>query len=173
MAVMMKRLLIVLLVAASPFVLGLLFTYDIIKIEWISFMEIQPSFRTQEDPLPMPERSVPVQGAAFVQGLGAPVNPQPAGEASIERGKELYSHHCALCHGPEGKGNGVFAVFLQNKPTSLLEGNAKTGSDGALFMTISEGVPGAMPPLRENLPTADERWDVVNYLRHLQEVSTP
>ena len=31
----------------------LLFSYDIIKLEWISFMEIQPSHRQMEDPLPV------------------------------------------------------------------------------------------------------------------------
>ena len=58
----MKRLAIILALLAAPLIIGLLFTYDIIKIEWISFMEIQPSFRPQEDPLPMPARSVRLTG---------------------------------------------------------------------------------------------------------------
>ena len=36
-------------------------------------------------------------------------------------------------------------------------------------MTITDGVPGRMPHLRENLPTAEMRWDVVNYVRLLQQ----
>ena len=38
------------------FLLGvvMLFSYDIIKLEWISFMEIQPSYRPMEKPLPPP-----------------------------------------------------------------------------------------------------------------------
>jgi len=48
------------------FLLGvmLLFSYDIIKLEWISFMEIQPSYRPMENPLPPPEHSIPIEGAA-------------------------------------------------------------------------------------------------------------
>jgi len=167
---MIKRLILVLAIVAIPLMAGLLFSYDIIKIEWISTMKIQPVAKAQRDPLPLPARSVPVQGAAYIAGLGAPVNPVQSDEVSITRGKQLYDTHCALCHGKEAKGNGQFASFMTNfKPANLTEGNAKTTSDGALFITISNGVAGRMPAMRENLPEARERWDVVNYLRSLQK----
>ncbi|WP_322509688.1 cytochrome c [Anaerolinea sp.] len=170
----LKRLLIVLGLAVTPLLVGLLFTYDIIKIEWISFMEIQPSFRTQEDPLPLPARSVPIQGAAYIPELGAPINPIPADEASLQRGKTQYEINCQICHGATGRGNGPFAVFLQpRKPVSLLEGRPVTLSDGELFMTITNGVEGAMPSLIQNLPEPQMRWDVVNYVRSLQKQANP
>jgi len=171
---MTKRLVLVLFALALPFALGLLFTYDLVKLEWISFMEIQPAYRSQRDPLPLPANSVPVQGAAYVAGLGAPVNPVPADEVSLARGKQLYDLHCALCHGAEGNGKGPFAVYLTpRRPANLLQGNAKNNSDGAIFMVISNGVAGTMPPLKENLPTPRQRWDVVNYLRALQKQAQP
>ena len=168
---MIKRLILILGVVALPLMVGLLFTYDVIKIDWISFMEIQPSFNPQEDPLPLPARSVPVQGAAYIAELGAPVNPVPADEASLERGKAAFEVSCALCHGTAGNGAGPFSAFLQNKPVSLLEGAPLTTSDGAIFLTITNGVAGRMPALIENLPTASARWDVVNYVRSLQAAS--
>jgi len=166
---MIKRLILVLVVVAMPFALGLLFTYDVIKINWLSFMEIQPSFRPQEDPLPMPARSIPIDGAHYVAGLEAPVNPVPADEVSLQRGEQLYNISCTPCHGAAGDGKGNFSAFLvKAKPANLLEDRIKNLSDGALFMVITEGVPGTMPPMRENLPTARDRWDVVNYVRQLQ-----
>jgi mono/diheme cytochrome c family protein len=40
-------------------------------------------------------------------------------------------------------------------------------SDAALFDRITQGLPGtAMPAFRDTL-TEEERWHVVNYLRHL------
>jgi len=169
---MIKRIVLVLGLLALPFIVGLLFTYDILKIEWISFMEIQPSFRAQEDPLPMPPRSVPIQGATIIEGLGTPENPVPADAVSIERGRLLYEPHCALCHGNQANGAGPFAGFLrQFPPANLLEGNSVSMSDGDMFIVISNGVPGRMPALRGNLPTARERWDVVNYIRSLQAQS--
>lgn len=166
---MIKRLILVLGVGAAPFILGLLFIYDVIKPEWISFMEIQPSYFAQEDPLPLPPESVPVQGAVYVPGLGAPVNPVPADEISLARGKQLFETHCALCHGTGGKADTPLRGFLRVRPpANLLEGNAVTSSDGAIFLVISNGVAGGMPALRENLPEARMRWDVVNYVRWLQ-----
>ncbi len=167
---MIKRLIAVVIIVAMPFLLGLLFTYDVIKINWISFMEIQPSFRPQEDPLPMPARSIPVDGAHFVAGLDAPVNPVPADEVSLQRGKTLFEISCVPCHGAAGDGKGAFSAFLAKvKPANLLDDRIKNLSDGSIFMTITNGIPGGMPPMRENLPTARDRWDVVNYVRQLQQ----
>jgi mono/diheme cytochrome c family protein len=166
---MIKRIVIVLALLSMPLIIGLLFTYDIVKIEWISMMEIQPSFRAQEDPLPMPARSVPIQGATIIGGLGAPENPVQADAVSLERGQLLYEPHCGLCHGNQGAGNGPFAAFLATyRPSNLLEGNAVSMSDGDMFIIISNGIEGRMPAMKANLPTARDRWDVINYVRYLQ-----
>jgi mono/diheme cytochrome c family protein len=170
---MIKKLAVLLILLVSPLIIGLLFTYDVLKLDWVSFMEIQSSFQPQEDPLPLPADSIPIQGAAFIPGAGAPLNPVPGDEVSLARGAQLYSSHCALCHGAAGKGNGQFAAFLTNKPANLLVGNSKNNSDGALFLVISNGVAGKMPALKENLPGARERWDVVNYVRELQSKTNP
>lgn len=148
--------------------IGMLFTYDVIKIDWPSFMEIQPSFRPMEDPLPPPARSIPVEGPISLPGMGAPDNPRPADEASVTRGAELYSLHCQMCHGAGGTGNGAVAAFLtQYKPANLTSAVVQSKSDGSFFLTISNGLEGKMPALNENL-TVSERWDVVNYLRTLK-----
>ena len=79
-----------------------LFTYDVIKIDWVSFMELQPSFRPMEHPLAVPADSIPVEGAAYTIGAGVPPNPVPADSASIQRGAELYRVTCVPCHGKTG-----------------------------------------------------------------------
>jgi mono/diheme cytochrome c family protein len=146
----------------------MLFTFDVIKIEWISFMEIQPSYRPMENPLPVPEHSVPIEGPIVIPGLGAPENPMPADEASLARGKELFTINCQMCHGATGQGNGQIAPFLINfKPANLTSDVVQSKSDGSIFLTISNGLEGRMPALNENL-TVSERWDVVNYVRTLK-----
>lgn len=146
----------------------LLFSYDIIKIEWISFMEIQPSYRPMENPLPVPARSIPVEGPVTIPALGVPENPVPADEASIARGAALYAINCQMCHGQTGEGTGPVAAFLVNfKPANLTTDIVQSKSDGSIFLTITLGLEGRMPPLNENL-TVSERWDVVNYVRTLQ-----
>ncbi len=74
-----QRLLVVLSAAALLLGAILVFTYDIIKIEWISFMEIQPSYKPMEKPLPVAARSIPIEGAAYIPGQGSPVNPRAGG----------------------------------------------------------------------------------------------
>lgn len=146
----------------------MLFTYDVIKVEWPSFMEIQPSFRVMEDPLPIPERSIPVEGPVAIPNLGAPENPVEADGASLARGARLYSIHCLMCHGPAGEGNGSIAPFLVNfKPANLTLPVVQDKSDGALFLTVTNGVTDRMPALNENL-TVRERWDVINFIRTLR-----
>jgi mono/diheme cytochrome c family protein len=154
-------------VAGLAFAILLLFTYDIIKIEWPSFMEIQPSFDAQEDPLPVPARSIPIDGPVSIPNLGAPENPVPADEVSIQRATTLFAINCVMCHGPNGEGNGQIAALLANKPINLTLEATQNKSDGVLFLTITNGVPGRMPPMVENL-TVRDRWDMVNFIRTLE-----
>jgi mono/diheme cytochrome c family protein len=144
----------------------LLFSYDIIKLEWISFMEIQPSHRQMEDPLPVPARSIPIEGPIAIPGMGAPDNPTEADEASVARGAQLYDIHCKMCHGATAQGNGPIAPFLANKPANLTSPIVQSKSDGSIFLTITNGVEGKMPALNENLLVPD-RWDLVNFIRTL------
>ena len=161
------------------------FAYDVIKIDWVVFMEIQPSFGTQEQPLAVPAQSIPVEGAAYIPGNGAPTNPVTADETSIARGAELFAIHCAMCHGTTAEGNGTIAAFLvKKKPADLTGEVVQSKSDGTLFLSITNGVfnpnnslfpdvefSGQMPPLSENL-TVRDRWDVINYIRTLKAVAT-
>ena len=165
---LLKQLAVVSGVVAVLLGIMMVFTYDIIKLEWPSFMEIQPSFRPMEEPLQPPLRSIPVDGAISIPGMGAPENPTAADDLSVTRGGELYAIHCQMCHGVTGEGNGSVAAFLiKYKPANLTSEVVQSKSDGSFFLTISEGLEGKMPSLNENL-TVSERWDVVNFLRTLK-----
>lgn len=167
---LLRQLFWVFMTLGVLFGIMLLFSYDIIKIDWPSFMEIQPSFKAMENPLPPPERSIPVEGPVSIPGMGAPENPTEADEASIARGAQLYTIHCQMCHGQTAQGNGPIAPFLVNyKPADLTSEVVQSKSDGSFFLAISNGIEGKMPALNENL-TVPERWDVVNFLRTLQPV---
>lgn len=169
LGVIFKRLGLLFLVALVAVGVLLIFSYDVVKIDWLSFMEIQPSYKPMDKPLPVAAQSIPIEGPAYIPNMGPPSNVVPADPASIARGAELFTINCTQCHGVDGKGNGPVAAFLQNKkPADLTGPIAESLSDGAIFMVISQGRPGAMPALNENL-TVRERWDVVNYVRTLQK----
>lgn len=169
LSVVLKRLGILFVVVLVLFGITEIFMYDVIKLQWVSFMAISPAQQPMENPLPVPAQSIPIEGPAYIPNMGAPANPVPSDPASVARGAELFHINCTACHGEDAKGDGPVAAFLQNKkPADLTSPAVQFLSDGAIFMVITNGMPGAMPALNENL-TVRERWDVVNYIRTLSK----
>ena len=91
LSVIIRRFFLIFVVVGIGFAVMMLFSFDVIKIDWPSFMEIQPSFRPMEDPLPVPALSVPIQGAAYVPETGNPENPISSDPASVGRGRSRRS----------------------------------------------------------------------------------
>lgn len=161
----LRRGLIIIAVILTPFIIGLLFTYEILKIPFTTDMQNQISINYQESPRRLPpEGAVPVQGLAIIPDE-FPVNPIPADEVSLQRGKILYDIHCRICHGENGHGDGPLADHFERTPENLTSAQITAEFDGAVYLTIRTGF-GQMPPLSENL-TPQETWDVVNFLHTL------
>ncbi len=97
---------------------------------------------------------------------------QNAPEAS-ERGKEVYEQSCAHCHGTEGRGDGSAAENLLPKPRDFTRGLYKIRSteagelptDQDLFDIITIGMPGSSMPGWETSLSADDRWELVAYIK--------
>ena len=90
-----------------------------------------------------------------------------AGVESVERGKTIYDRRCAVCHGPQGRGDGPEAPFLSPRPSSLLSAATSVKSDAELLQIIEKGKPRtAMPAWKESLSDA-ERREVLSYIRSL------
>jgi hypothetical protein len=162
-----KRLIIFGMILAILIVFAEIFAYDVIKIDWVSFMEIQPAFQPMYNPLAVASDSVPTDGAVIVPSMGVPENPVISDRTSLSRGTILYRNSCYICHGEMGKGDGPVSYKLTNKPFNLKSFPIHSFSDGGIFYVISNGVPGKMPALNENF-TVLERWDLVNYVRGLK-----
>jgi mono/diheme cytochrome c family protein len=161
----LRRGLLIIGVFFTPFVVVLLFTYEIIKIPHTTDMADQPSVGYQEGP-----RILPPDGAVPVTGLSViaeefPINPVVADEVSLQRGKILYDIHCEVCHGSQGHGDGPLAGFFDRTPENLTGPQITAEFDGSVYLTIVQGF-GQMLSLAEDL-TPRERWDVVNYVRTL------
>lgn len=97
---------------------------------------------------------------------------QNAPQAS-EEGKRVYETSCAHCHGTEGRGDGSAAENLLPKPRDFTRGLYKIRSteagelptDQDLFDIITKGMPGSSMPGWETALSANERWEVVAYIK--------
>jgi mono/diheme cytochrome c family protein len=151
-------------------ILAGLFVYEVIAIDWKSFMEDQPSIGYQEPPRQLPAQdAVPISRPAWHDAPATLANPVPADQVSLERGALLYDVHCSVCHGSEGQADGPVLTFWRadaRQPANLTEQRIAQYPDAGLYQVITRGI-GAMPPLRENV-NERQTWDIVNYVHTLQ-----
>ena len=99
-------------------------------------------------------------------------NPVAATPESIAKGKELYldrnKGNCVFCHGETGAGNEASLPRLRRKPADISNKERMTAmTDGEVYWKITKGIPGIMPAGERKMPTEEERWHVVNYVRTL------
>ncbi len=117
-------------------------------------------------------------GAWFIwaQNLGNKVIPQEVNQlvSTVEwnqknllYGAKIYKKACLTCHGLEGKGDGPQAADITSQPADFNDPVVMGRSDGALFWWISNGG-NDMEPFKELL-TEDQLWQVVGYVRKLQD----
>lgn len=88
--------------------------------------------------------------------------------AWLTYGQTMFERHCAVCHGPQGQGNGpvVGPGKFPMGPT-LVGGTALGRSPGYVYGIIRVGR-GLMPAYGGRTTDA-ERWAIVNYVTQLQQ----
>jgi mono/diheme cytochrome c family protein len=160
-----RRGLIIIGLLILPFIVGLLLTYQVIRIPLPTNMDNSLAVGYQAGPrIAPPNGAVPIQGEALIADE-VPVNPIPADAVSLQHGEILYHIHCALCHGETGHGDGPLAHYFARLPTNLAGSQTAAEFDALAYLAILQGF-GQMPSLAENL-TVRERWDIINYTHRL------
>ena len=96
------------------------------------------------------------------------VNPIAPNQDSIMAGKDLFTSHCAACHGSSGKGDGPAGLLMNPRPADLsLHAVPGVHTDAQLFQWISNGYPGTQMPAFRTQLSDTERWNLVNFIRTL------
>ncbi|MGO9172504.1 MAG: c-type cytochrome [Rhodomicrobium sp.] len=138
---------------------------------WLIWSEMvhQISIKPQANPLPFPQRSVPVPGTATMRPAGQdaasnmpnPIQPSPE---SIHKGKQMFMIYCTPCHGTSGTGNGTVGEKLSARPFDLTSDMVQSLPDGFIFGYLTYG--GTVMPNFANDLSPTERWHVINFLHH-------
>jgi high-affinity iron transporter len=107
-------------------------------------------------------------GQRFAASLGSEANLElPKKALDIAEGKQIYEKNCVSCHGALGLGDGPAGAALNPKPAAIGSGEAMHDVTPAMmFRKISVGVTGTAMPAYSSL-SAEQRWNVVMYLRSL------
>jgi cytochrome c oxidase cbb3-type subunit 3 len=102
-------------------------------------------------------------GAVLAGQEKAVTNPAAGDPAAVREGASLFRGNCSPCHGLNARGGG--------RGPDLTSGRWRHGgSDGEIFRTISEGVPGTEMPA--NGFEDSEVWAIIAYLRSLTPAKT-
>lgn len=87
----------------------------------------------------------------------------------VQKGAQVYSTYCALCHGAQGKGDGIAGKGLKPPPRDFTKGDWKYGGTRiSLFQVISQGSEGTSMASFSHIPKL-ERWALVHFVRSLSE----
>jgi len=153
---------------------------------WFPQMKWQKAVQAYEEVTYASQKQgfAPPEGTVSIDGGEAPVsnivdaasdvlvNPRIPNLDSIQNGRVQFERYCSTCHGLQGLGDGPVSVTGEMNgplagvlaiagPTSI----ARIRSDGHIYTTIRYGRR-RMPNYSRIQP--DDRWDIVNYLRYLE-----
>ncbi|HET8580501.1 MAG TPA: cytochrome c [Nitrospiraceae bacterium] len=102
-----------------------------------------------------------------------PATASSAPSGAPEAGKIIYEQRCAVCHGPQGRGDGPEAPFLSPRPGNLVSAGTSVKSDADLLAVIANGKPRTAMPAWKDLLTEEQQRNVLAYIRTLVHFYKP
>jgi mono/diheme cytochrome c family protein len=114
---------------------------------------------------PFSSRTRYVTLLAVLMCLGAAVAGTPARAAAQDAAKQSFQVHCAMCHGPDGKGDTV--IGKSAGIPDLYAAAVQQQSDEALAEVIANGK-GVMPPFKNSL-SGEQIHALVAHVRALAQ----
>jgi len=140
-------------------------------LQWMPDMADSPTVKAQENYLDPPDNAVSMTQGIYpetkeeseeflVMPKWIQENPQ-----TLANGKLMYEIYCVICHGSTGKGESTLPADFPGRP-DLTDDIYKKRGDGFFYHTITFG--SVIMPSYGYAISASERWQIVKYLRTLQ-----
>ncbi|MGH7539023.1 MAG: c-type cytochrome [Gemmatimonadales bacterium] len=147
-------------------------------VGWFATMRHQRSIKPYAMPRPTVPGTVPVNGTevdSLSPAQAEPLsNPRTRTSESLNRGQWVYETYCLVCHGDGGHGDGPISSTVGGPffgVRSLVTDTLARRSDGYLYgVTVhAPGMGRGLMPIYGDQIRGTDRWDVVNYVRSLQQ----
>lgn len=142
------------------------------KMQWAPDMADAPTQKSQENYIDPPEGAVSMNSFVYPATVEEAENTltMPADiandQANMAQAKVLFDTFCAVCHGPDAKGEGSLGPNFP-RPPDLTHPAYKARKDGFFFYRITFG--SAIMPGYGHAITIPERWEIIKHLRTLQQ----
>lgn len=152
------------------------------NIELIQDMMESPAIKAQDYDLEKPDQRanlLPPEGTVprgfqpytltdSIDAERVMVNPVVGRNELLPRGQKMYQVYCAVCHGPTGQGDGpIIEKWIAPIP-SLMSKKIRDWKDGGIYHMIAAGR-GLMGSYASQITSVEDRWLLVNYIRHMQK----
>ena len=145
------------------------------KLQYMPDMADGPITKAQRSTLTPPDGSVTVNAilypATYDQAEAELRSPFGEGaqlsQEVLDKGKVMYQTYCTVCHGEDGKGKGPLGDAYPIPVPDITAANYLAKKDGFYFLRISQG--GQMMPAYAYAISPHERWQLIAYLRTLQQ----
>jgi len=101
-------------------------------------------------------------------------NPLSANAKTLERGRDHWADHCAICHANNGGGDTEMGRNLYPRAPDMRRAETQALTDGELYYIIRNGIPmTGMPAWGDpTLGNSDsESWVLVAFIRHLPNLT--
>jgi mono/diheme cytochrome c family protein len=104
-------------------------------------------------------------------GARAAQNPVPNTPENLREAMLHFADHCAVCHGNDGSGDGVFGRGLYPKPPDVRHAATQSRTDGELFWIVENGVRFTGMPAFAGPGPSEDSWKLVHFIRHLPQLT--
>lgn len=98
-------------------------------------------------------------------------NPYADKPGSWRLAAEHFQDHCAICHGPDGRGRSPIGQSLFPKAPDMTQSATEQLSDGEIFHVIQNGVRYTGMPAWAAEHSPDETWQLVSFIRHIPRLT--
>jgi thiosulfate dehydrogenase len=126
---------------------------------------------TSAPPMPFEERMANMALHARIAKEAPSAVPVPADEANLLNGAQLYSEHCAVCHGLNGRPETATAKGMFPKPPQFFQGHSVTDDPvGETYWKAKNGIRLTGMPAYGPSMSDRQLWQVSLLLAHADKL---